>query len=64
VSRDILHNRIKCLACNEVIESFTRHDFKFCGCGKIAVDGGKDYLKRVGDLEGYEELSEFKEKEK
>lgn len=25
-----------------------RHDFKTCGCGAVSVDGGMDYLKRVG----------------
>lgn len=25
----------------------TRHDFKFCDCGTVFVDGGEDYL-RVG----------------
>ena len=26
-------------------------------CGAVAVDGGKDYLKRIGSEEDYEELS-------
>ena len=29
------------------------------GCA-VAVDGGKDYLKRMGNEENYEELSELK----
>jgi len=64
VKGDIVRNRIKCLSCGDVIESYTVHDFKFCGCEKVAVDGGKDYLQRVGDLMGYEELSEYEEEEK
>ncbi len=43
--------------CGEIIESTYRHDFKFCKCGSCAVDGGKDYLKRIGDPNNYEELS-------
>ncbi len=42
----IIRNSAKCLDCNEEIESRHRHDFVRCSCGTIAVDGGKDYLKR------------------
>jgi len=42
----IVRNSAKCLDCNEEIESRHRHDFVRCSCGNIAVDGGKDYLKR------------------
>ena len=51
-------NKIKCLKCGDIIESKHRHDFKFCSCGAVAIDGGKDYLKRLGNREDYEELSE------
>jgi Zn finger protein HypA/HybF involved in hydrogenase expression len=54
----ILHNKIKCKKCGDVIESVHRHDFKYCECGSVAVDGGKDYLRRIGD---YIELSEEQE---
>lgn len=27
-------------------------------CGDVAVDGGKDYLRRCGNREDWEELSE------
>ncbi len=56
-------NKIKCKKCGEIIESAYRHDFKFCKCGAVAVGGGKDYLRRVGYEEDYEELSEI-EKDK
>jgi len=55
----ILVNKIRCKKCNEVIESTHRHDFKFCKCGTVAVDGGKDYLRRCGNREDWEELSEY-----
>ena len=42
----IISNKIKCKFCGDIIESKNRHDFKFCSCGKWAVDGGHDYLKR------------------
>lgn len=53
----IVCNKVKCLKCGDIIESKHRHDFVRCSCGNIAVDGGKDYLKRSGKLDGYEELS-------
>lgn len=53
-------NAVKCLKCEQVIESKHRHDFKWCKCRAIAVDGGLAYLKRCGDLEDYEELSTHK----
>ena len=56
----IIHNRIRCKKCGEIIESFTVHDFKWCSCGSVAVDGGKDYLRRCGIREGYEDLSEVR----
>ena len=53
----IIVNKIKCKKCGDVIESTYRHDFKFCKCGAVAVDGGKDYFRRLGYEEDYEELN-------
>lgn len=53
----ILENKIKCNHCGEVIESISEHDFKMCKCGKVGVDGGKEYLRRLGCPEDYTELS-------
>jgi len=53
-------NVIKCNECNDIIESKHRHDFKFCSCESVFVDGGLDYLRRGGDG-SYQELSEYKE---
>ena len=36
---------IKCLKCNDTIESKHRHDFKSCECGQCFVDGGEDYFR-------------------
>ena len=52
---------IKCIKCKEVIESKFRHDFVSCKCGAVAVDGGKDYWRTVGDPKDYKRL-EDKEK--
>lgn len=60
----IVRNSVKCLACNEEVESKHRHDFRWCNCGNIAVDGGKDYLKRSGGHKGgIQETSIYEEVE-
>ena len=50
-------NSIKCKKCGDIIESKTVNDLKKCSCGAVAVDGGKEYLKRIGNEKDYEELS-------
>ena len=57
----IISNKIRCKSCGDIIESKTTHDFRQCSCGKCAVDGGLDYLKRSGNDNDYEELSLIKE---
>ena len=52
-------NKIKCNKCGDVIESLSVHDFKFCSCGAVAVDGGHYYLRRIGNEEDWEDLSEY-----
>jgi len=54
----IIRNRIKCKHCGSIIESKYRHDFRTCKCRKVSIDGGKDYLRRIGKPEDYEDLSE------
>jgi hypothetical protein len=51
-------NKIKCCHCEDEIESKYRWDFNKCSCGAVAVDGGRDYLKRLYKSAGdYIELS-------
>lgn len=57
----IISNKIKCKKCEDIIESKNTNDYKRCSCGAIAIDGGKDYLKRIGNEKDYEELSEIKD---
>ncbi|MBS4901626.1 MAG: hypothetical protein KHZ96_03980 [Coprobacillus sp.] len=54
-------NKIRCKKCGDIIESKIAHDFKFCKCGAVAVDGGKEYLRRcfINTENDYEELSEY-----
>ena len=58
MSERIIRNSIRCLGCLDEIESTHRHDFKFCSCGQVAVDGGKAYLRRLSSgADGYVETS-------
>ena len=59
----IIKNAIRCNKCGQVIESKHRHDFVMCKCGSVGVDGGHDYLRRIGDKENWTELSECTQKE-
>ena len=51
-------NAVRCLKCNEVIRSKNRHDYRSCKCGSISVDGGSMYLKRSGNIDASEDLSQ------
>lgn len=53
----IISNQVKCLKCCDTPFSKHRHDYQTCSCGSIAVDGGCDYLRRVGDMSAYEDQS-------
>lgn len=53
----IFVNRARCKKCGDTIESKHRWDFRTCSCGAVSVDGGHDYLRRVGDIDAMEELS-------
>lgn len=43
--------KIKCLKCNDIIESLSVHDFKYCKCGACSIDGGNQYTRVGGDSE-------------
>lgn len=45
----ILRNSARCGRCGDEVESKHRHDFVSCSCLALAVDGGKDYLRRGYD---------------
>ena len=57
----LLRNRIRCKKCGDVIESKYTHDYVSCSCGACAADGGLNYLRRSGNFEDWEDLSEYKE---
>lgn len=47
---DIWINAAECKKCHTIIRSKNRHDMVSCHCGRIAVDGGSWYVRRVGEL--------------
>ena len=49
----LLSNKAICKHCSETIESKHRHDFIKCSCGSVGVDGGTDYIRRLGDPSDY-----------
>jgi hypothetical protein len=53
----IVINRIQCLLCQDIIESNAPHDFRRCSCKSCGVDGGSEYLKRIGSSKSYKDLS-------
>ena len=61
--RKLIKNAAQCLSCNDIIESKHRHDFVCCKCGELCVDGGLDYLRRVGNINMMKDLSEYEEQE-
>lgn len=61
--RKLIHNRIKCLKCGDIIESIHRHDWVQCSCGACFVDGGHDYMRIGGNAEDWEDMSEWETEE-
>jgi len=57
----IVLNRVRCKRCGDIIESKHRYDFVWCRCQAIAVDGGLDYLRRVGTPDTFEDISELED---
>ena len=53
------NSAIQCLKCNDIIVSKYRHDFRFCKCRAVAIDGGTDYLRCIGNKENYRIVSSF-----
>ena len=60
----ILKNEIQCKKCGDIIESKSTYDFKMCSCKACGVDGGREYLRRIGYPNDFIELSVLKTIEK
>ena len=55
-------NKTQCRHCGDIIESTHVHDFKYCSCKAVFVDGGHEYLRRGyknSPEEDYVELSVY-----
>jgi hypothetical protein len=51
---------VYCKNCKETIESKSHHDFKYCSCGKVGIDGGISAGNRIlGHLSDMEERSMY-----
>lgn len=50
-------NSAQCTECQRVMISRNRHDFVTCVCGKLSIDGGSWYLRRVGEASVCKDLS-------
>lgn len=48
----LVRNAIRCLSCNDFIESQSRHDFVSCSCGRVSVDGGLEYNRILWKADG------------
>jgi hypothetical protein len=35
-----IRHAIYCKKCTDTIESLFQHDFKYCSCGAVGIDGG------------------------
>jgi hypothetical protein len=46
----LIQNELECKNCGDIVHSAYRHDFKYCKCGSVAVDGGMDYVRRSGNV--------------
>lgn len=42
----------QCTSCWEIVRSKSRHDYRECSCGDVAIDGGLDYVKMSVDPNG------------
>ncbi|MCI9641383.1 MAG: hypothetical protein HFJ98_01095 [Eubacterium sp.] len=61
MNKEIKVNKIKCNYCGDIIVSESVHDFRFCSCGTVAVDGGNEYLRRTfkNSKDDFIEMSEY-----
>ena len=59
--KKLILNRARCAKCGDVITSYHVHDFLYCKCRAIAVDGGLEYARRVGELYNIIEMCEYED---
>jgi hypothetical protein len=55
-----VRHAIYCKICSTTIESLSVHDFKYCPCGAVGIDGGISAGNRIlGKLSDMEERSMY-----
>ena len=54
--------RVECLKCGDIIQSNYQHDFKYCKCRAVFVDGGNDYLRIGGNFDDWRVIDNPDEK--
>lgn len=42
--------KIRCLKCNDIIESLSAHGLKECSCGSCFINGGDKYIRIGGEF--------------
>lgn len=58
--KKLIKSAIKCTHCGDVIESKHTHDFKWCKCGTVYIDGGLSYT-RVGFKNSTDDFIDMRE---
>ena len=43
--KTLFYNAVHCSLCDDLIQSYHRHDYKHCKCNNAMVDGGLDYAR-------------------
>lgn len=41
---------VRCHACDDLVYSCARHDFRACTCKAVYIDGGMDYVRLGGTI--------------
>lgn len=49
-----MENAVKCKVCGSYIRMNTGYTYIPCACGAIAVDGGQEYCRIIGDSDNWE----------
>ena len=61
--KKLIRNAIKCNYCGDVIESKHTHDFKWCSCETVFIDGGLEYSRRgfKNSQDDFTDMCEYEE---
>lgn len=54
-------NVAKCKKCGDIINSVHRHDFVTCSCGAISIDGGSNYMRKIGNSDDFAHIYVYRD---